>query len=81
LDIKTFSIYSQAAELVNGIILHAIVGRRAAPIDNNGTNQQPLHERRRPYSIPVYYADHLSIAHFIVTPTLLLGIRQLYLLR
>jgi hypothetical protein len=31
--------------LVNGIILHAIVGRRAAPIDNNGTNQQPLHER------------------------------------
>jgi len=40
LDIKTFSIYSQAAELVNGIILHAIVGRRAAlltimaPINN-----------------------------------------------
>ena len=64
---KAFSIYSQAADLGNGRIWYAIIGIGAALLTILAAINTFFLNGEKPYSIPVYIAAVLSIAHSIVT--------------
>jgi hypothetical protein len=64
---KAFSAYSQAADLSNGIIWYATIGKGSALFTVAAAISIFRQRSYSHYSIPIYIAAVLSVAHCVVT--------------